>query len=92
MKRTRNGYERPFLDVGAVAQRYDVRRETVWTWVRQDRFPPPMRLTPGVSRWSLDDLKAWEDEKRSEVAKRAQWDETQRRKQMKQARKAEHGR
>ena len=81
MERTKNNYERDFLDINAVARRYDVKRATVWAWMSQGRFPQPMRLTPGCSRWSLDDLKVWEDQKRSEVAPRPEWEDGQRRKQ-----------
>ena len=81
MERTKNNYERDFLDINAVARRYDVKRATVWAWMSQGRFPQPMRLTPGCSRWSIEDLKVWEDQKRSEVAPRPEWEEGQRRKQ-----------
>lgn len=85
MKRTRTDYERPFLDVYAVARRYDVRHTTIWTWVREDRFPPPMRLQPDVSRWSIEQLRGWEAEKLAEAAKRPEWEERQRRKQRQEA-------
>ena len=81
MKRTRNDYEPPFLDVYGVARRYGVTRATIWSWMAKNRFPQPLRLTPGCSRWSLEDLRAWEDEKRSECAPRHEWEEGQRRKQ-----------
>ena len=81
MERTKTKFERVFLDIHAVARRYDVKRATIWSWMSQGRFPQPLRLTPGCSRWSLDDLKAWEDEKRAECAPRHQWEEAQRRKQ-----------
>ena len=81
MERTKNNYERDFLDINAVARRYDVKRATVWAWMSQGRFPQPMRLTPGCSRWSLDDLKVWEDQKRSECAPGHQWEEAQRKQQ-----------
>ena len=87
MERTKNNYERDFLDINAVARRYDVKRATVWAWMSQGRFPQPMRLTPGCSRWSIKDLKVWEDEKRTEVAPRHEWEEGQRRKQQQQDRR-----
>ena len=80
MERTRND-EPAFLDIHGVARRYNVTRATVWSWMQQGKFPQPMRITPGCSRWPLEDLKTWEDEKRSEVAPRPEWEEAQRRKQ-----------
>ena len=77
----RTNYEPAFLDIHGVARRYNVTRATVWAWMSQGRIPQPIRLTAGCSRWSLDDLKKWEDQKRSECAPRHQWEEAQRRKQ-----------
>ena len=77
----RTNYEPAFLDILAVARRYNVTRATIWAWMSQGRIPQPMRITPGCSRWSLEDLRAWEDEKRSERAPRPEWEEGQRRKQ-----------
>ena len=77
----RTNYEPAFLDILAVARRYVVKPATVWAWMSQGRIPQPMRITPGCSRWALDDLKKWEDQKRAERAPRPEWEEAQRRKQ-----------
>ncbi len=83
MERTRNGngYQRAFLDIHAVARRYDVKRATVWAWMQQGKFPQPVRLTAGTSRWAIEDLREWEDQKRAECAPRHEWEERERRKQ-----------
>ena len=81
MKRKSTDYDSAFLDVHGVAKRYGVKPATIWAWMSQGRFPQPLRLTPGCSRWSSEDLRAWEDQKRSECAPRHQWEEAQRRKQ-----------
>lgn len=81
MERTKTNYEPAFLDVHGVARRYQVQPATVWAWMQQDKVPQPMRLTPGCSRWSVADLKKWEDQKRSERCARPEWEERERRKQ-----------
>ena len=81
MERTKTNHEGEFLDIREVASRYGVTRATVWSWMQQGVIPQPMRITPGCSRWSLEDLKVWEDEKRAERAPRPEWEENQRRKQ-----------
>ena len=81
MERTRTNHEPAFFDVHGVARRYNVKRATVWAWMSQGKFPQPLRLTPGCSRWALGDLKAWENQKRAERAPRPEWEEGQRRKQ-----------
>ena len=87
MKRTRNNYEPAFLGVFAVARRYDVKPATIWAWMEQGKIPPPSRLTAGTSRWSIEDLKEWEDQKRAERAPRPEWEERQRRMQQQQDRR-----
>lgn len=39
-----------------LAARYDVSRATIWRWVREGRLPPPVKLTPGCSRWRLSEV------------------------------------
>ena len=81
MERTKTNHEPAFLDIHAVARRYDVRHSTIWSWMKQGKFPQPVRFTAGTSRWAIEDLKAWEAEKRAERAPRPEWEEVQRRKQ-----------
>lgn len=54
----------------AVARRYDVHRSTPWRWLRSDpSFPKPVSLSPGCTRWRLQDLVAWEQQKADAIAK-----------------------
>jgi len=47
-----------------VAQRYKVGRTTIWRWVKTDpKFPKPIKLSPGCTRWKACDLEAWEADK-----------------------------
>ena len=45
--------EQRFLAIGEVAIRYSVSEPTIWSWMQQDLFPQPVRITPGCSRWPL---------------------------------------
>ena len=52
-----------------VAARYGVTAPTVWRWVKTEAgFPKPVKLSPGTTRWRLDELEAWE-QFRAEAAK-----------------------
>lgn len=52
-----------------LAARYRVDRLTVWRWHREQRgFPRVIKLTPGCSRWRLDDIEAWEATRQGEGA------------------------
>ncbi|WP_406736546.1 helix-turn-helix transcriptional regulator [Thioclava sp. GXIMD4215] len=44
-----------------LAARYGVHRTTPWRWLKADpKFPRPVSLTPGCTRWNLSDIEAWE--------------------------------
>lgn len=43
-----------------LSERYDVSRATIWRWVREGKFPSPVRITKGCTRWKLSDVEAWE--------------------------------
>ena len=34
-------------------------RSTIWLWVRQGRFPEPLKLGSGVTVWRRDDVLLW---------------------------------
>ena len=49
-----------------VAERYGVSRPTVWRWLKTDStFPKPISLSPGCTRWRLDEIEAWEAARRA---------------------------
>lgn len=45
-----------FFTVEQVAARYSVSTESIWRWTRLDRFPRPVKLGSGTTRWRLSDL------------------------------------
>ena len=48
----------------AVAERYQVSRATIWRWAQSKRFPDPVKLSAGCTRWNLAEIEKWEIEKR----------------------------
>jgi len=46
----------------AVAERYQVSRATIWRWAQSKRFPEPIKLSVGCTRWRLADIEKWEVE------------------------------
>lgn len=49
-----------------LAIRYGVSRQTIWRLAKLDpKFPKPIRLSPGSTRWLLSELEAWEASKRN---------------------------
>ena len=39
-----------------LAERYRVSRITIWRWARDGHLPKPVRLSPGATRWALDEI------------------------------------
>ena len=54
-----------YLSDREVALRYAVARATPWRWAADGEFPKPLRLSPGCTRWRLEDLLKWETERAS---------------------------
>ena len=50
-----------YLSDKQVAERYGVKRETIWKWARElPDFPKQVKLTPGCTRWRVAELVQWE--------------------------------
>ena len=45
-----------FLSVQQVACRYDVSTDSIWRWVRNNKFPAPVHVGAGTTRWRRADL------------------------------------
>lgn len=45
-----------------------VSEKTIWQWVKQGKFPKPIRLSANVTVWRLSDIQAWLDEKSEATA------------------------
>jgi len=43
-----------------IAARLGVARASIWRWVSEGRFPKPIKLTSGCTRWRREDVEAWE--------------------------------
>ena len=49
-----------FYKVTEVSRRYKVSPATIWRWAREGRFPQPVKLGPGTTRWREEDLQTFE--------------------------------
>lgn len=53
-----------YLTDRQVADRYGISRQTVWSWIKREKLPGPIKLTAGCVRWSVADLERWEQSRR----------------------------
>jgi len=53
--------EKPmFYKVTEVSMHFKVSPATIWRWTREGRFPQPVKLGSGTTRWREDDLQTFE--------------------------------
>jgi prophage regulatory protein len=43
--------------------RLPISANSVWRLVREGQFPKPIKLSPGVTAWLIEDIEAWEEQK-----------------------------
>jgi prophage regulatory protein len=48
-----------YITIGTLADRLQVGVSTIYRWVAENRFPAPMEMTNGTSRWNVTDVEAW---------------------------------
>lgn len=48
----------PFLPIG---------KSTVWAWVKQGKFPQPIKLSPTVTVWRNSDIHTWLNNQQGEA-------------------------
>ena len=50
------------LRLAEVCRRVGLGKSMIYEMIRQDRFPPPYKISPFASRWSEREVVAWIDE------------------------------
>lgn len=45
----------------ALAERYQVSRQTIWRWVREGHLPKPVKLATGSTRWPETEIIKFEE-------------------------------
>jgi predicted DNA-binding transcriptional regulator AlpA len=53
-----------YINVRAVADRYQISVATVWRWSQNEQLPKPVKLN-GSTRWRMDDILRWEEQQNS---------------------------
>ena len=59
-----------FIRISRVMEKTGLARSTVWAWVKENRIPAPIKLSPRVTVWVECELDVWIDDKR-----KGEWNE-----------------
>ena len=54
---------RNFLRVAQVAKKIGIGKSTVWLWVKEGKFPKPIKLSPRVTVWDENYINEWQKNK-----------------------------
>jgi prophage regulatory protein len=60
--------QKRYHSVNTLADRYEVSPATIWRWVRNKKFPDPVKLSPGCTRWSAETVEMHDAEREKGVA------------------------
>ena len=48
-----------YLRINEVVEMLSVGKSTVWEWVKESKFPKPIKLSEYVTVWKLSDIEEW---------------------------------
>jgi prophage regulatory protein len=51
--------ESTFLRLRSLKERIQTSGPTIWRWVREGKFPKPIKLGPRTSAWRESDIELW---------------------------------
>ena len=51
------------LRVKEVANKTSVGKSTIWSWVKDGKFPEPIKISDRISVWKESDVDAWIESK-----------------------------
>lgn len=57
-----------YLRLKQVAKKTGLGKSTIWLWVKENKFPQPIKLSPRVTVWEKDKIKEWVEEKMTQLA------------------------
>lgn len=50
-----------FIRIKNVSYLTSIARSTIWLWVKEGRFPKPIKVSPRVTVWKLFDIQQWQE-------------------------------
>ena len=54
-----------YLRLEQLTRRLSVSKSSIWSWVKKDDFPAPIKLSSNVTAWDIADILEWEAQRKS---------------------------
>ena len=51
-----------FLRITDVMKMTGIAKSTIWLWVKEEKFPKPIKLSPRITVWDEDSIRKWQEE------------------------------
>lgn len=48
-----------FLRIKEVMNKTGIARSTIWLWVKEGKFPEPIKLSPRITVWDNEKIELW---------------------------------
>jgi len=48
-----------FLRITEVMKMTGIAKSTIWLWVREEKFPQPIKLSPRITVWEEEKIFSW---------------------------------
>lgn len=48
-----------FLRITEVMKKTGIAKSTIWLWVKEDKFPKPIKLSPRITVWEEEKIDYW---------------------------------
>ncbi|MBU3015655.1 AlpA family phage regulatory protein [Poseidonibacter lekithochrous] len=48
-----------FLRITEVMKKTGIAKSTIWLWVKEDKFPKPIKLSPRITVWEEEKINNW---------------------------------
>jgi len=55
------------LRVKDVVKKTSIGKSTIWVWVKEEKFPEPIKLSDRISVWKESDIDAWMEGKYNSI-------------------------
>ncbi|WP_108062607.1 helix-turn-helix transcriptional regulator [Poseidonibacter lekithochrous] len=52
-----------FLRITDVMKKTGIAKSTIWLWVKEDKFPKPIKLSPRITVWEEEKINEWKNNK-----------------------------